>query len=148
MLSADPDQQTALNDEPTALTYLLPVDHDHRRGLIVDMIVIEVLLWLGFGLILWALRQSLLQVENELVQRQHRPPAPRSASADAATRPQKLIEPIGRYSGDTIHRYAIIEGRHYQFDFVCPEPPAAGLPGNQRWIAPGLVYVESPVPSP
>ena len=59
--------------------------------------------------------------------------------------PQRLLNPIGRYDGQPIHEFAIIDGRQYRFAHVCPTPE---LPSSSRdcahyqWIAPGLVYVE------
>ncbi len=111
----------------------------------MNLMVIEVLLWIGFGLILWAMRDSLMQLESEL--RAHsaarRPPI----VAHRPCVPQQLIAPIGQYSGRPIHDYALIDGRHYRFSYVCPADIATRLACNERWLAPGLIYTECPQPA-
>ncbi len=109
----------------------------------MSLMIVEMLLWIGFGLVLWAMRDDLMQTESELR---------RSASATSSGRrsgtepsqPQRVADPIGQYRGRTIHEYALIDGRHYRFEHVWPHSPAGRLAGNQRWVAPGLVYVECP----
>jgi hypothetical protein len=68
------------------------------------------------------------------------------AKRDALAVPQRLIDPIGHYLDQQIYRYAIIDGRHYRFDHVCSKEMATRLMETQRWVAPGLVYVEAPLP--
>ncbi len=110
----------------------------------MEIAIIEILLWLGFGLLLWALRESLNGVEIEL---HGPPPPPRAAKAlPPASKPQQLFEPIGRYADRIIHEFAVIDGRGYRFECVCPRREATHLAQHQRWVAPGLVYAECALP--
>ncbi len=112
----------------------------------MEIVIIEILLWLGFGLLLWALRESLNGVEIEL---QGPPPGkPAAPTLPVASKPQQLLEPIGRYADRIIHDFAIIDGRIYRFECVCPPLQARGLGRHQRWVSPGLVYSECTVPQP
>ena len=111
----------------------------------MDFLVIEILLWVGFALLIWALRESLHRIETEFELRGPPPTAPARRLADVS-KPQQLIDPIGEYRGRLIHDYAIIDGRSYRFAHVCPWPQSARLPQDQRWISPGLVYVECAAP--
>lgn len=106
----------------------------------MEIAIIEILLWLGFGLLLWALRESLNGVELEL----HGPPPgkPVAAALPVASKPQQLLEPIGRYADRIIHEFAVIDGRIYRFECVCARRDATRLGRHQRWVAPGLVYAE------
>ncbi len=110
----------------------------------MEIAIIEILLWLGFGLLLWALRESLNGVEIEL----HGPPPARhpAPALPPASRPQHLLQPIGRYAGRIIHEFAVIEGRGYRFECVCARRDASVLKRHQRWVAPGLVYAECALP--
>lgn len=110
----------------------------------MEIAIIEIVLWLGFGLLLWALRESLNSVEIEL----HGPPPARPARQPLppASKPQQLFEPIGRYADRIIHDFAVIDGRAYRFECVCPRREATRLERHQRWVAPGLVYAECALP--
>ena len=112
----------------------------------MELIAIDLILWLGFGLLLWALKDSFNTMQSDL--RNFRQPLrPRAeAKRDALAVPQRLIDPIGHYLDQQIYRYAIIDGRHYRFDHVCSKEMATRLMDTQRWVAPGLVYVEAPLP--
>lgn len=112
----------------------------------MELIAIDLILWLGFGLLLWALKDSFKTMQSDL--RNFRQPLrPRAeAKRDALAVPQRLIDPIGHYLDQQIYRYAIIDGRHYRFDHVCSKEMAMCLTETQRWVAPGLVYVEAPPP--
>lgn len=109
----------------------------------MSLMIVEMLLWIGFGLVLWAMRDDLMQTESELRSSLTSLPGKdqRSASAEAS-QPQQVAQPIGQYRGRTIHEYALIDGRHYRFAHIWPPSSAGRLAGNQRWVAPGLVYVE------
>lgn len=112
----------------------------------MSLMIVEMLLWVGFGLVLWAMRDDLMQAESRL--RQPPPPlaGPEYDSPDEpASQPQQVADPIGQYRGRTIHEYALIDGRQYRFAHVCPCGPTRQLAGNQRWVSPGLVYVECAV---
>lgn len=110
----------------------------------MSLMVVEMLLWIGFGLVLWAMRDDLMQAESRLRQPSLSAADP-DASSPQASQPQRVSDPIGQYRGRTIHEYAVIEGRQYRFAHVCPCAPSERLAGNQRWISPGLVYVECSV---
>lgn len=105
---------------------------------------IELILWACFALLIWGLRDSLRQVETEsneqdsLVKAHRVPYRPRFCAV------QNLIDPIGSYMDSQIYHYAVIEGRHYRFDHVCPADMREQINHKQRCIAPGLVYVECP----
>lgn len=112
----------------------------------MELLIIEMLLWIGFGFLLWAMRESLIRIEQEVESR-----VPRHASRSAhalptGDQPQRLIGPIGRYDGQIIHEYAIIDGRGYRFDHVCPVGSSMPATGSRRWVSPGLVYVECALP--
>ncbi len=111
----------------------------------MEIAIIEILLWLGFGLLLWALRDSLDGVEVEL-HRGHtsiraRPVLP------PASKPQQVFAPIGRYADRTIHEFAVIDGLGYRFECVCPRRDASRLKHHQRWVSPGLVYAPCTLPA-
>ncbi len=112
----------------------------------MELLIIETLLWIGFGFLLWAMRESMSRIEQEVESRVPRPAARPATNPLPCDQPQKLIGPIGRYDGQTIHEYVIIDGRGYQFDHVCPAGSSVPASGKQRWVAPGLVYVECTLP--
>ncbi len=111
----------------------------------MEIAIIEIVLWLGFGLLLWALRESLNGVEIEL----HGPPPARNTAPKLPppSKPQQLFGPIGRYADRIIHEFAVIDDRGSRFECVCPRRDAARLGGHQRWVAPGLVYAECVLPA-
>ncbi len=110
----------------------------------MEIAIIEILLWLGFGLLLWALRESLNSVEVELTAA---PPVRRRTPLPPPSNPQTRVGPIGRYADSPIHEFAIIEGRTYRFECVCPRRDSNRLACHQRWVPPGLVYAECALPS-
>lgn len=112
----------------------------------MELLIIEILLWIGFGFLLWAMHQSLMQIEEEVEDRTTRCTVSPVSPEAPFRQPQLLIDPIGQYHGQTIHDYAIIDGRRYRFDHVCQQAGAKRLPSGQRWVAPGLVYVECAAP--
>ncbi len=111
----------------------------------MSLAIVEMLLWIGFGLVLWAMRDDLMQTESEL-RRSNLFPSSSGRRPDGSepSQPQRVADPIGQYRGRTIHEYALIDGRHYRFAHVWPNQPPGRLARNQRWVAPGLVYVECP----
>ena len=120
---------------------------DHLGSAVMELVAIDLILWLGFGLLIWVLKDGLQNIDNDLRNyRMHRTGQHGIQRAGTAT-PQRLMEPIGHYLDQLIYGYAIIDGRHYRFDHVCPKELATRLPDTQRWIAPGLVYVEAPLPA-
>ncbi len=111
----------------------------------MELLIIEMLLWIGFAFLLWAMRESLMRIEQEVESRSLRLSA-RPAAVPSGEQPQRLISPIGRYDGHTIHEYVIINGRGYRFDHICPAGSSVPASGSRRWVAPGLVYVECALP--
>ncbi len=119
----------------------------------MELLIIETLLWIGFGFLLWAMRDSLTRIEREVElcegrwRAAHLPQLERTPTRFPL--PQRLLDPIGQYRGQPIHDYAIIEGRRYRFAYVCAPPESLTTvcdhPGHQ-WVAPGLVYVECAAP--
>ena len=112
----------------------------------MELAALELLLWLGFALLIWALKDSLQRMETEFREFQVSAAADRPARRELIATPQNLIEPMGWYLDRQIYRYAIIDGRHYRFDHISPAGMRFTLNEHQRWVAPGLVYTESPVP--
>lgn len=108
----------------------------------MDFLVIEILLWVGFVLLIWALREGLSQIETEFELHGTTAATTQTRRPPEVSQPQKLLQPIGQYRGRVIHDYAIIDGRSYRFAHVCPWGQSGKLPTDQRWISPGLVYVE------
>lgn len=107
----------------------------------MSLLIVKVLLWIGFGLILWAMRESLVQLESDLHLRAGRPSSANPLH-DPPLQVQRLLNPIGRYRDVIIHEYALIDGRPFRFAYVCPTMTAGGLAADECWLAPGLVYIE------
>jgi len=110
----------------------------------MELIVIELFLWAGLIFFFWALKDGLSHVEGDIENLGlfgNRQPAIVGKTAQFV-RPEQVMDPIGRYQDAPIYRYAVIDGRYYHFDRVCP----AGFPLACRdcecYVAPGLVYVE------
>jgi hypothetical protein len=106
----------------------------------VEVILIEVLLWAGLIFFFWALRDGLNRIESELeAQPAGAGSAPRRSHAQF-DQADKVSEPIGRYRDTLIYRFAVIDGRHYQFAHVLPWESLAPLHAGERCLAPGVVY--------
>ena len=106
--------------------------------------LVEFILWVGFGLLIWALRDSLMRAEVQMSLS-----APASTSrikSSSFSSPQRLADPIGFYLDQPIYRDAIIEGKHYRFDYVCPQGMFDQANDAVRYVAPGLVYAEYAFP--
>ena len=111
----------------------------------MDLLLIELLLWGGLVFFFWALKDGLGQVETDIESLgllDKRRPFPNAATGIPYVRPERVFEPIGSYQDVQIHRYAIIGGRQYQFDRVCPEQSGITLAADEYCVAPGLVYRE------
>lgn len=108
----------------------------------MDVIVIELILWVALFFLFWALKEGLGRVESDIeaMGLMNASRVAMQASRRHFSMPEKLSEPIGRYKDTTIYSFAVIDGRPYRFDFVQAE--GNGLKENQKCIAPGLVYVE------
>lgn len=114
----------------------------------MDLVLIELLLWGGLVFFFWALKDGLGHVESDIESLGLLNNARRAAQPHPGMRfvhPDNLSEPIGSYQGTQIHRYAIIDGRKYQFDRVCPAQSGMKLDMDECCVAPGLVYRECEV---
>jgi len=109
----------------------------------MDFALIELILWAGLIFFFWALKDILGRVEsdiNEIAAHKHRRTS-RLALPFAYARPEKMLDPIGSYKGQQIYRYAIINGKNYQFDHILPSGYPVDAVEGECCIAPGLVYV-------
>lgn len=110
----------------------------------MDFVIIELLLWAGLIFFFWVLKDNLGRMESDIetIELFNRDKIANSSRNVLYARPDKVIEPIGSYQDAQIYRYAIINGKNYQFDHVFPSGKPAPLQQGQRCLAPGLVYTE------
>lgn len=111
----------------------------------MNVLLIEVLLWACLLLFFWTLKDGLNNAESDLESMRLLRDPLRGPSAQQNlryTRPQTVAEPIGSYGDEQIYRYAVIEGRTYEFDHVRPAGDMAALGPAERCLEPGLVYLE------
>ncbi len=111
----------------------------------MDLILIELVLWGGLVFFFWALKDGLGHVESDIESFGLLPHARHAGSSDrnnSFVRPEHVTEPIGSYRDAQIYRYAVIQGRTYQFDRVCVVESDITLDSGERCIAPGLIYQE------
>ena len=110
----------------------------------MDIVLIELVLWAGLIFFLWVLKDTLGKFESDI----DRVAANKSEAAPrpGLVQPDRLYEPIGSYDGATIFRFAVIDGKQYEFEYASSEGPDLRLGADQRFIAPGLVYSASPSP--
>jgi hypothetical protein len=112
---------------------------------IMDFVFLELLCWGGLIFFFWALKDGLGRVESDIEAMGVFPGMKQSVNAAKRphfAQPERVMEPIGSYQGTTIHRYAMIEGRTYQFDRVCPPESGMKFDADERFVVPGLVYQE------
>lgn len=111
----------------------------------MELMLIEIVLWAGLLFFIWALKDGLGRVENDI---ESLGLLSKSKNGGMRTgpiryyRPDKVSEVIGSYLGVNIHRYATIDGRQYEFSHVCPPGYDGFIAFDERCIAPGLVYKE------
>jgi hypothetical protein len=111
----------------------------------MNVMLIELLLWICLLLFFWAMKDGLNNIESDieslgLLHNSHR--ALPTQQETRYSRPQTMAEPIGSYRGEQIYRYVVIEGRRYQFDRICAAESAETINDGERCIEPGLVYLE------
>lgn len=108
----------------------------------MELVLIEIILWVGLAFFLWVLRDNLANVESEL--QEARALKAREIAARAWQRrfvdPEQRVEPIGLYEDTMIHRYVVVDGRRYRFDYVSPPGMTPSIGKDQCCIAPGIVY--------
>jgi hypothetical protein len=111
----------------------------------MDLVLIEIVLWVGLLFFFWALKEGLGQVESDIealsLARQGRG-MNHGMQPLSFHKAERVAEPIGSYGDTQIYRYAVIQGRTYQFDRVCPMESGASIDADERCLAPGLVYQE------
>ena len=111
----------------------------------MDLVLLELICWAGLLFFFWALKEGLGQVESDIESLGLVSNGRHSVAADGHNRfdrPERVEEPIGSYRDTQIYRYAVIHGRTYQFDRVCPPDSGMKLEADERCVAPGLVYQE------
>ncbi|MEC4719438.1 hypothetical protein RY831_09770 [Noviherbaspirillum sp. CPCC 100848] len=111
----------------------------------MDLVLIEIVLWVGLLFFFWALKDGLGQVESDIealsLARQGRG-MHNSMQPVSFHDAERVAELIGSYRDTQIYRYVVIQGRTYQFDRVCPMDSGAAIDADERCLAPGLVYQE------
>lgn len=111
----------------------------------MDLVILELVCWGGLLFFFWALKDGLGKVETDIESLgffKNPRSAPLSSRRAQFSRPEAVREPMGSYRGETIYRFAVIEGRAYQFDRVLPPGTVEQLADEERYLAPGLVYLE------
>lgn len=111
----------------------------------MDFVFLELLCWGGLIFFFWALKDGLGHVESDIEAMGVFPGVRRTMHMGARphfVQPERVMDPIGSYQGATIHRYAMIEGRAYQFDRICPLENGVKIESDERFVVPGLVYQE------
>ena len=115
----------------------------------MDLLLIELICWVGLLFFFWALKEGLGHIESDIESLGLVPNARHPAAGSGTLRferPERLEEPIGTYRDAQIYRYAVIHGRTYQFDRVCPPESEMRLEPDECCVAPGLVYQECKTP--
>lgn len=111
----------------------------------MNVMLIELLLWICLLLFFWAMKDGLNNIESDIESLGLIRNSPRALPAQQETRycrPQTVAEPIGSYRGEQIYRYVVIEDRRYQFDRICAVEGAETINDGERCVEPGLVYLE------
>jgi len=111
----------------------------------MDLVLIELVLWVGLLFFFWALKEGLGRVESDIEAIgliRHGRDTLSSSSAIRYYAPEGVAEPIGSYRDTQIYRYVMIQGRTYQFDRIHPADSGMALDPDERCLAPGLVYQE------
>lgn len=115
----------------------------------MDLVLLELILWVGLLFFFWALKEGLGRVEADIdalgVANARRAFA--AAGSTGYYHPEQVAQQIGSYRDMPIFRYVMIQGRSYQFDRVCPPECRDGVDQDERCVEPGLVYQECRVPS-
>lgn len=109
----------------------------------MELIVIELFLWAGLIFFFWALKDGLSHVEADIDDLGLFGGKPEFSAVKPVQfiRPEQVLDPIGRYQNAPIYQYAVIGGRHYRFDRVCPADTRVVPDNDECYLFPGLVYV-------
>ncbi|OWW22178.1 hypothetical protein [Noviherbaspirillum denitrificans] len=111
----------------------------------MDLVLLELVCWAGLLFFFWALKEGLGQVESDIESMGLVPNGRGMMAPNGPLRfdlPERVDELIGSYRDSQIFRYAVIQGRTYQFDRVCPPGSGMSVEPDERYVAPGLVYQE------
>ena len=100
------------------------------------------LLWVGFGLMLWALARGLDEVEASLEFNAQGLPRPREF-AQRVSLPDVVGDVIGNYMDAPIYRKVTIDGVDYFFDHIQALEDTTALHPDERYLAPGIIYVST-----
>lgn len=108
----------------------------------MELLFIEVIVWLALACLFWALRQNLVDIEQEIqqVQALKRREIASLALARRFVRPDAVGEPVGQYQNCPIHDSVVYHGERYRFDYVCPPELKPLLRNDQCYVQPGIVY--------
>jgi hypothetical protein len=112
----------------------------------MDLVFLEIILWVGLLFFFWALKEGLGRVEADIDALGIANNARALRSSAAFHQPEQVAQNIGTYFDMPIFRYVLIQGRSYQFDRVCPPEHRTMVEQEERCVAPGLVYQECSVP--
>lgn len=113
----------------------------------MDLVLIEILLWVGLLFFFWALKEGLGNVESDIESLGLLQNARNSLLREGKAHPycpEHVAEPIGSYRETQIYRYAVIHGRVYQFDRICPPGSNMSLEEEECYVEPGLIYQACP----
>lgn len=107
----------------------------------MEIILIELVLWAGFAVLFWVLRDKMKQQNSGVG------PNPEQTGINANEhgvvrfdRADELTEPIGTYQDAPIYLHARIGARNYVFSYVCAPEMRRDAQPDQRYLSPGLVY--------
>ena len=112
----------------------------------MEELVSILLLWVGFGLMLWALARGLDEVEASLESNAQRPQRLRPRQfAHPVCLSDAVGDVVGNYLGAPIYRKVTIGGVDYYFDHIQAPEDTTALRPNERWLKPGIVYMSARV---
>jgi hypothetical protein len=111
------------------------------EGVVMDLLLLELILWAGLLFFFWALKDGLERMESDLEAMGLAKKPFRAVHSSRYVQPESVAEPIGTYKDQPIYRYAYFNGQRYQFDCVLPPGGNQFLSPRERYLAPGLLYV-------
>lgn len=108
----------------------------------MELLILELIWWGILFFFFWALRDARGQMQADLESLALLDDGNGAKQRNGFRRPQSLREQIGRYQNQPIFRYAVADGRMYEFNRVCPLEMASAVDADELYVAPGLVYQE------